>query len=649
MRTTLKRGVGRGAEFNGNGYSVFPPGPVSAIVRYSQPPPPGRSGLSVLRRILLAMLLAVLALVIGGAGGAYLWFHQSVNAVRAHSTDVKVAQRQLDVTLPGEAAIALALGYDARAGIHGFGPSDSRSDTVMLLRADPQTKTISMLSFPRDLIVPIYCPGHAVVDDRINSAYTRCGSKGTLDTVKHLTGLPINYLITVNFHGFKEVVDQLGGVWMDVDRRYYNRNTGSAATDFANINLQPGYQQLGGGSALDFVRYRHTDSDLYRLARQQEFVKAFKEQVSQHFDPLNLPKIVSAITHNLEVGSKSNFDVGTVLRYALFAATLPGGHLIQVRINDITGYGELSAPTGSIQSAVSSFENPDVQVAKVANATALGEKLKTSAPPPQQTNVTVLNGNGIPGSAANATYLLRGRGYVTLLPPNGAPADAPLQNYFHTQIYFNRIVPRSRAAAVVLQKLLQPADVRPLPADPRLRALDPGAILLVVLGQTFHDALSAAPPAAVPVRQPAVVRYDGAPGLELLRPLAKRVPFPLEVPTILERNSYPDTCCGDVPARFYWITKGQKAIRLVFRTGGNEYWGIEETSWTDAPILGDRSFRHDLGGREFDLYYSGPHLHMAVLRTHGASYWVVNTLLDSLSNETMIAIAKGLKPLTAVK
>jgi hypothetical protein len=66
-------------------------------------------------------------------------------------------------------------------------------------------------------------------------------------------------------------------------------------------------------------------------------------------------------------------------------------------------------------------------------------------------------------------------------------------------------------------------------------------------------------------------------------------------------------------------------------------------------VLADRSFQHDLGGREFQLYYSGPHLHMVVLRAGKTSYWVVNTLLDSLSNETMIAIAKGLKPVPRKK
>jgi hypothetical protein len=100
--------------------------------------------------------------------------------------------------------------------------------------------------------------------------------------------------------------------------------------------------------------------------------------------------------------------------------------------------------------------------------------------------------------------------------------------------------------------------------------------------------------------------------------------------------------------RAYAIEGKHRAVRLVYHTGSNEYWGVEETDWTDAPILADRSFRHDIGGREFELYYAGSRLHMVVLNANGATYWVVNTLLDSLSNETMLAIAKGLKPLTSV-
>ena len=650
MRTTLKRGVGRGAEVNGNGHAVYPPAAVSPVTRYEQPAAPARTGFAIVRRILLVTLLAAVSLAIAAAGGLYLWFHQSLAAVRCHESDCRIAQKRLVVAPPGQAAIALLVGYDYRVG--DGTPVGSRSDTVMLVRADPATKTISLLSFPRDLIVPVYCKGGFVTDDRINSAYSRCGSTGTLETVKHLTGLPVNYLIKVNFHGFKQIVDQLGGVWMDVDRRYYNRNVGSAATNFANINLQPGYQQLGGGSALEFVRYRHTDSDLYRLARQQEFVRAFKEQVAKNFDLTKLQGIISTVTHNVEVAAcKACLSDTTVLRYALFAATLPGGHFFQDRIADVSGYAELHASDSSIQDAVNQFVNPDVTVSKVANATALGKKIKTKTPPPQQTTVTVLNGNDVAGSAANAGYLLAQRGYLMVLPPNGQAPNAPTSPYFHSQIYFDRKQKGAKQAAVAMQKLLQPADVRPLPAEPSLRALDPGSMLLVIVGQTFHNTLPQAPVVTVPERRPAVVRFDRGPGDELLKPLASKVPFRLEVPTILERSSEPDTLPSDKPARLYWIDgRGKhKAVRLVFRTGSNEFWGIEETNWPDAPVLADRSFQHDLGGREFQLYYSGPHLHMVVLRSGDTSYWVVNTLLDSLSNETMLAIAKGLKPLPARK
>src|SRR4029450_2593557 len=92
---------------------------------------------------------------------------------------------------------------------------------------------------------------------------------GSLETVRHLTKLPINYLISVNFLGFIGVVNKLGGGWGDIDRRYYNKNTGSIETNYANIDLQPGYQHLSGKRALDFVRFPPTDSDLSLLARPQ--------------------------------------------------------------------------------------------------------------------------------------------------------------------------------------------------------------------------------------------------------------------------------------------------------------------------------------------------------------------------------------------
>ena len=136
--------------------------------------------------------------------------------------------------------------------------------------------------------------------------------------------------------------------------------------------------------------------------------------------------------------------------------------------------------------------------------------------------------------------------------------------------------------------------------------------------------------------------------LAYLRERAPKVPFKVMVPTVLERSSWIDR---EKPVRMYRIDpdRKHKTIRLTYRTGANEYWGVQMTDWEDAPALSERNFVRSIGGRTYELHYTGPKLHMVVLRQGGASYWVVNTLLDTLSNETMLAIAKGLKPLDKIK
>src|SRR4029450_338861 len=113
---------------------------------------------------------------------------------------------------------------------------------------------------------------------------------------------------------------------------------------------------------------------------------------------------------------------------------------------------------------------------------------------------------------------------------------------------------------------------------------------------------------------------------------------------VIESSSSPDS---SKPMYAYKIEGKHHAVRLVYRNASGAFWGVEETDWDDAPVLSDRSVHHILGGRAYDFYYNGSKLHMIVLHQKGASYWVVNSLLDNISNETMIAIAKGLKPLKA--
>ena len=638
MRTTLKRGLGRAAQAGAEGRTVLPPGASSPVNVYRQPEP-RRRRFGLLGPIVAWVGAIALVLATGAAGGTYLYFHEQVAELGDTSAGVKRAQKSLDVPLPGQPATALVIGYDFRA-TDGKG-SPSRSDTLMLMRADPATDSISLLSFPRDMLVEIRCPGQAPYTARINQAYADCEEQGALQTVKALTGLDVNYLITVNFRGFQRLVDRLGGAWLDIDRRYFNDRGGP--NGYATIDLQPGYQQLSGRQALSYVRYRHTDSDLYRVARQQQFVKAFKSQVQEDFGLSTLLKVVNTITDNVEVaqGGGRPVDGRTVLSYARFAYELPRGRVFQTRIDGLEGFAELTTDSSNVLRAVQTFTHPDVESSEKATAVALGEKLKRKVLAPRDTPVTVLNGNAVEGSASTAGFLLSERNYQIRTPPNGLPANAPSFDYFRTQVYFDPSRAGAKAAAQRVANLFGSAEVSRVPRE--IRALSNDALLTVVVGQTFHGRLASAPIDQTPRREKANVIFAPSAAHDLVRERRGKVDFPLMVPTVIERSSWIDR---ERPARVLWMDQDEKhkALRLVYRMSSNEYWGVQMTDWEDASVLADRSHTRRIKGRIYDLYYDGPKLHMVVLRTKHARYWVVNTLLDRMSNETMLAIAKGLKP-----
>jgi LCP family protein required for cell wall assembly len=587
--------------------------------------------------------VAALVLATGAVGGTYLLVHESVADVGELTPSAKKAQKSLDAPPSADRpAIALVIGYDRRASDGENAPS--RSDTMMLVRADPQTDSISLLSFPRDLQVEIRCPGRAGYVSRINQAYVDCGEQGALQTVKALTGLQVNYLITVNFRGFRQIVDRQGGVWLDVDRRYFNDRGGDCTSCYATIDLQPGYQLLSGRQALSYVRFRHTDSDLYRVARQQQFVRAFKSQMQEQIGLRSLLGFVNVIRKNVLVaqGGGDTVDADTIFSYARFAFELPRGRVFQTRIEGLEGFAELTTDSENITRAVQTFTHPDIASSEKATAVALGEKVKTRVPPPRNTTVTVLNGNGVPGAASTAGYLLGQRGYQILTPPNGLPANAPHYRYFRTEVYYERSAPAGRETAQRVANLFGSAETKPLPRE--IAALSNGALLTVVVGQTFHDSLASGPVDQTPRKEKANVVFAPSAARDYLRERRSRLPFPLMVPSVIERSSWIDQ---ERPVRIHWIDDEEKhkALRLVYKMGSNEYWGVQMTDWEDAPVLADKSHTRRIKGRIYDLYYNGPKLHMVVLRTKHARYWVVNTLLDRLSNETMLAIAKGLRSL----
>jgi LCP family protein required for cell wall assembly len=641
LRTTLKRGIGRGAALNGNGHAVLPPGALTPMSRYRQPP---RDGKGVGRRLatFFGWVVVLVLMVAGGAaGGLYLYGHDFASATAPHSVAMKRAAKQLDYVSPDKPAVALVMGTDHR---YVDGKDPGRSDTLMLVRTDPSTDIVSMLSFPRDLRVEIRCPGRGTWVDKINAAYATCGPSGPLETVKALTNVPINYLISVNFVGFIQVVNKLGGVYMDVDRRYFNNHTGPFG--YAAINLQPGYQKLNGKQALDFVRYRHTDSDLFRVARQQMFVRGAKEQLAR-FAKWRVPRLLSVVKKNVEIGRSGarGVDLSTMVNYALFFHGLPGGGFQQVRIQGLEGMADLTTSQQNIDDAVRDFMNPDPEAPERANAAALKEKYKPKVRGinPKSILITVLNANGVSGSAAVASTQLGERSYQMLQPPGSLSANAPDGwNHERTRIFYDVKLPRAKAAAAQVAKLFTDASIGPL--TPRFRSFANGASLVVAVGTTYTGRLVGTNPVApAPRHEPPHTISAPSATRSAMRAIRRKVPFRLKYPSVIDRSSRLDY---EQPNPRVYSLQGHKAVRLVFSTGTpGEFWGIQQTNWNNAPALSEKNFVRHFGRRTFEFFYSGSHLHMIVLKERGATYWVVNTLVDSLSNETMIAIARGLRPL----
>jgi LCP family protein required for cell wall assembly len=229
-------------------------------------------GASVVKRALLAMFLVVAMSGTALATTVVLEVDDLINEVKKQGR-VQIDIPEITKADAGGARTILLLGSDARYDDKKLGLKP-RSDTMLLVRADPDRDAIAVMSIPRDLAVQV--PGHG--RDKINSAFENGGERLTVRTIKKLfedaTGdpFPINNVISVEFGSFRRAVDYIGGVYVDIDRDYFNDNSGGGER-YAAIDVDAGYQKLKGRDALDYVRYRHTDNDFIRAARQQDFLR----------------------------------------------------------------------------------------------------------------------------------------------------------------------------------------------------------------------------------------------------------------------------------------------------------------------------------------------------------------------------------------
>lgn len=200
----------------------------------------------------------------------------------------------------------VVLGVDERQDEDDVG----RSDTLFVMMLDPKSKDVSMLSVPRDTRVKIKGQGW----DKINHAYAYGGVNLTRDTVQNLLGVKINNYLVVNFQGFKDLVDAVGGIDINVEKRMYYYDD----WDGFKVDLQPGEQHMDGKTAIQYVRYRDEEGDIGRIGRQQKFMAAvYRKMTSVSIIP-RLPGLLKQL-HSMV---KTDMSVSEMVDFAKAMSTM---------------------------------------------------------------------------------------------------------------------------------------------------------------------------------------------------------------------------------------------------------------------------------------------------------------------------------------
>jgi polyisoprenyl-teichoic acid--peptidoglycan teichoic acid transferase len=306
----------------------------------------------VLKKGALAGLMIVLLTATTVASAALLEVDQLVNIVRAEGQTIPGVANALDNVDGGGPQTILLIGSDRRFSDRKV-KGAARSDTLMLVRLDPDKEATAVMSIPRDLKVDI--PGYG--SDKINASFSIGGPKLTLETVRNLLGIEINHIIEVNFGGFQRAVNRLGCVYVDVDHRYYHSNTGLApAAQYAEIDIKPGYQKLCGQKSLDLVRFRHTDSDFVRSARQQDFLRQAKGQFSLSSLLGDRQELVRIFARYTRTDVRSNDAILQLLKLGFLSSKNPVRE-VRFPATDVAGGSDLGVSATALQTAVDEFQS----------------------------------------------------------------------------------------------------------------------------------------------------------------------------------------------------------------------------------------------------------------------------------------------------
>lgn len=233
-------------------------------------------------RYIKYILVLIVVFVLSGMVGAFF-----ANALVDNKPDYDDDKKGMLVAK--DKATVMIMGVDEREDDVG------RSDTLMIATLDPEKNQAAILSVPRDTRVKIRGYGF----DKINAAYAYGGRKLTQETIENLLNTHIDHYIKINVHGFTKIIDALGGIDIDVEKRMYYEDPWDDDGGLY-IDLQPGMQHMDGKTAITYVRYRDEEGDIGRIKRQQNFMKAVMDKLVSPTIIPKLPSIVSAVSDSVE-------------------------------------------------------------------------------------------------------------------------------------------------------------------------------------------------------------------------------------------------------------------------------------------------------------------------------------------------------------
>jgi LCP family protein required for cell wall assembly len=349
------------------------------------------------------------------------------------------------VTPTPEPINVLLLGTDERPDEGG----PLRTDTMILLSMDPYGQTMGMLSLPRDLWVPI--PGNNTTA-KINTAYTigsqtnypGGGPQLAKDTVSSFIGRPVDYYVRVNFDGFREIIDLIGGVDLNVPYTIHDEEYPTENYGVETFHLEAGLQHLDGETALKYARTRHGDSDYSRARRQQDIIRAVANKV---LNAGMIPQLLAKAPQLLVSAQntiQTDIPIPTGVEMAKLVNNSSMREIRQLVLD--SHYGEETYSTDGqwillpdrtqVRMALEQFFSP----AAVAVASTNGGPLR----------IEVLNGTAQAGVAAATAELLKAEGWDVV-----SVGDADRKDYVQT------IVINYAAPAVSVQKISTDLSLEP--------------------------------------------------------------------------------------------------------------------------------------------------------------------------------------------